>query len=338
MSGKKKYEEAFGLDIPFDEALGRFAKVTKEDVAADPSRNTDLVPEGQLDLVPFKKHGIRRILHEDEWWFSVVDIVAALTGSARPRKYWSDLRRQLSEKEGFSELSENIGQLPLEAADGKLRLTDVATTETVLRIIQSIPSPRAETFKRWLAKVGYERIQEIQDPEIAIKRAILTYQIQGRSDDWIEKRVRSIVARKELTSEWRKRGIDEGQEYAVLTNVISQATFDVHTQRHKRHKGLSKGHNLRDHMTDLELILTMLGETTTKTIAIQRDVQGFHQNYEAAETGGGIAGTARKEIEKETGQRVVSKSNFLGSKSRQSDPELLTKSRSRKLLNRMNRL
>ena len=325
MSREKKYEEAFGLDMSFEEALGRFADVTKEEIAAAPDAGKDLVPEGKLDLVPFKKHKIRRILHNDEWWFSVVDIIAALTGSAQPRKYWSHLCRQLSEKEGFSEVSENIGQLHMVAADGKYRLTDVATTETVLRIIQSIPSPRAETFKRWLAKVGYERIQEIQDPEIAIKRAILTYQIQGRSDDWIEKRVRSIVARKELTSEWRKRGIDEGQEYAVLTNVISQETFGVHTKNHKKHKGLGNGNNLRDHMTDLELILTMLGETTTKTIAVQRDAQGFYPNYEAAQTGGGIAGTARKGIEKETGQKVVSKSNFLGRKSRQSDPELLTK-------------
>lgn len=325
MSDKKRYDEAFGLDVPFEEALERFTQVTKEDIAADPGADTTLVPEGQLELVPFKKHEIRRVLHDDEWWFSVVDVVAALTDSNRPRKYWSDLKRQLSDKEGFSELSENIGQLPMPGTDGKLYPTDAAPTETILRIIQSIPSPRAEPFKRWLAKVGYERIQEIQDPEIAIKRAILTYQIQGRSDDWIEKRIRSIVARKELTSEWRKRGIKEGQEYAVLTNVISQETFSMHTERHKRHKGLRKTHNLRDHMTDLELILTMLGETSTKTIAVQRDARGFYQNYSVAKTGGGIAGQARRQIEHETGQRVVSKSNFLGSKSRTADPALLTR-------------
>ena len=325
MSDSKKYETAFGLDMPFEEAVGRFADVTKEEVAADPNVDRDVVPEGQLDLVPFKKHEIRRVLHDDEWWFSVVDVVAALTESARPRKYWSDLKRQLSEKEGFSELSEYIGQLPMPGADGKYYPTDAAPTETVLRIIQSIPSKRAEPFKRWLAKVGYERIQESQDPEIAIKRAILTYEIQGRADDWIEKRVRSIVARKKLTSEWRKRGIEEGLQYATLTNVISEQTFGVHTKNHKKHKGLRKSHNLRDHMTDLELILTMLGETTTKTVAVQRDAQGFYENSKAAETGGSIAGTARKGIEKETGQKVVSKSNFLGSKSRQSDPEFLTK-------------
>lgn len=325
MSDKKRYEEAFGLDVPFEEALERFTQVTKEDIAADPKADTTLVPEGELELVPFKKHAIRRVLHDDEWWFSVVDVVGALTESKRPRKYWSELKRQLSDKEGFSELSENIGQLPMPGADGKLYLTDAAPTETILRIIQSIPSPRAEPFKRWLAKVGYERIQEIQDPEIAIKRAILTYQIQGRADDWIEKRIRSIVSRKELTSEWRKRGIKEGQEYAVLTNVISQETFSMHTMRHKKYKGLRKTHNLRDHMTDLELILTMLGETSTKTIAVQRDSQGFYQNYKAAETGGSIAGQARKQIEKETGQRVVSKSSFLGLKSRAADPVRLTR-------------
>ena len=328
MSDEKHYEEAFGLDVPLEEALERFSRGTKEDIAADPGADTTLVPEGQLELVPFKKHAIRRVLHDDEWWFSVVDIVGALTDSKRPRKYWSELKRQLSEKEGFSELSEIIGQLPMPGADGKLYLTDAAPTETILRIIQSIPSPRAEPFKRWLAKVGYERIQEIQDPEIAIKRAILTYQIQGRTDDWIEKRIRSIVARKELTSEWRKRGIKEGQDYAVLTNVISEQTFGMHIQRHMRHKGLKKSHKLRDHMTDLELILTMLGETSTKTIAVHRDAQGFYQNYKAAETGGGIAGQARKQIERETNHQVVSKSNFLGSKSRESDPVMLTSKKS----------
>ena len=206
MSDEKEYEEEFGLNIPIEEALGRFAQATKEDNAMDPRASTDVVPEGQLELVPFRKHEIRRVFHNDEWWFSIVDVVAALAESDRPRRYWSDLKTQLIDKEGFFELSDEIGQLPLPAADGKNRMTDVGTTETVLRIIQSIPSKRAEPFKRWLAKVGYERIQETQDPEIAIKRAILTYQIQGRSDDWIEKRIRSIVARKELTSEWKKTG------------------------------------------------------------------------------------------------------------------------------------
>ncbi len=324
MSDEKKYEEAFGLDIPFEEALGRFAQVTKEEIAAGPEVNDELVSEGQLELVPFRKHDIRRVFNGDEWWFSVVDVVAALTGTDRARRYWSDLKRQLTDKEGYFELSDKIGQLPLPSADGKKRMTDVATVETLLRIIQSIPSKRAEPFKRWLAKVGYERIQEIQDPEIAIKRAILTYQIQGRSDDWIEKRIRSIVVRKELTSEWAKRGIEEGKEYAVLSNVISMRTFGIDAKGHKRVKGL-KSHNLRDHMTDLELIFTMLGEKSTAEIAQKRDAQGFPENVGAAKAGGSIAGGARAELEKETGEQVVSSSNFLGIKKRGSDPELLTR-------------
>jgi hypothetical protein len=228
------------------------------------------------------------------------------------------------DKEGFFELSDFIGKLPMPSADGKMRPSEVATTETLFRIIQSVSSPRAEPLKRWLARVGYERIQEWQDPEIAIKRAILSYQIQGRSDDWIEKRIRSIVARKELTSEWRKRGVKEGLEYAMLTNVISQETFGTHTEGHKRIKGLAKQHNLRDHMTDLELILTMLGETSTKEIAKQRDAQGFYPNHLAAQAGGSIAGSARKQIETETGRKVVTSSNFLGSAKRAADPLALT--------------
>ena len=188
-----------------------------------------------------------------------------------------------------------IGQLPLPGADAKLYPTDVASAETLFRIIQSIPSPRAEPFKRWLARVAYERIQEIQNPEIAIKRAILTYQLQGRSDDWIEKRIRTIVARKELTSEWKKRGVKEGQEYAVLTNVISEHTFGIGSKDHKRVKGL-KTQNLRDHMTDLELIFTMLGEKSTTEIAKTRDAQGFNKNLGAARAGGSVAGVARVQL------------------------------------------
>lgn len=325
MSDSKKYERAFGLDVPFEEALERFAQVTKEELTERGEPGTNLIPEGQLDLVPFKKHAIRRCLHNDEWFFAIIDVIEALTQSNQPRRYWSNLKRQLSDKEGFSELYDEIVQLAMPAADGKLRETDAANTETLLRIIQSIPSSRAEPFKRWLAKVGYERIQEIQDPEIAIKRAILTYQIQGHTDGWIEKRVRSIVARKELTSEWRKRGVMEGQEYAVLTNVISQGTFGIPTQDHKRVKSLKNAHNLRDHMTDLELILTMLGETSTKEIARGRDAQGFDENAGAAKAGGSIAGGARKQIESETGKRVVSGQNFLGGARRIADPEHLTR-------------
>ena len=231
----------------------------------------------------------------------------------------------MSKKRGILNFTILIGKLPMKSADGKMRPTEVVNTETLLRIMQSIRSPKAEPFKRWLAKVGYERIQEMQDPEIAIKRAILTYQLKGYSDDWIEKRVRSIVARKELCREWQKRGIKEGQEYAALSNVISQETFGVGVERHKRVKGLSS-QNLRDHMTDLELILTMLGETSTTAITRQRDAQGLMQNYEAASAGGKIAGTARKQIEHETGQKVVSSKNYLGGRQREADPLRLTKS------------
>ena len=321
-----EYDEALRLDAPLGEAVERFLDATKEELSERASDSgSDPIPEGQLDLVPFKKHDIRRVLHNDEWWYSVIDVVEALTGSSRARTYWTDLKRQLFDKEGLTELHDDIVQLPMPGSDGKKYRTDAATTETLLRIIQSIPSPRAEPFKRWLAKVGYERIQETQDPEIAIKRAILTYQIQGRSDDWIETRIRSIVARKELTNEWRKRGVKKGPEYAKLTNLISAKTFDVGTARHKNVKGLKKHHNLRDHMTDLELILTMLGESSTKEIARQRDARGYQQNRQAAASGGAIAGGARKKIEEETGKPVVSRQNFLGAKTRQSDPEFLTK-------------
>lgn len=323
MTDERKYDEAFGVDMPFGEALARFGAVTKEELAETGEPGTELVQDGQLEIVAFKGKEIRRALHDGEWMFSIVDVIGAITDSDRARKYWSDLKRQMVEKEGFIELSENIGQLPLPGSDGKLYRTDVANTETLFRIIQSISSPKAEPIKRWLAKVGFERIQETQDPELAIKRAILTYQLQGRSDDWIEKRVRSIVSRKELTREWQKRGVSDSKDYAMLSNIISENTFGVGVERHKRLKGLSS-QNLRDHMTDLELILTMLGETSTTTIARQRDAQGLSENAGAARAGGGIAGTARKQIEAETGQKVVSPSNFLGGKKREADPVRLT--------------
>lgn len=323
MTNDKKYDEAFGVDMPFDEALQRFANVTKEELAEAGEPSTDIVPNGQLETTNFKGKEIRRSLHDGEWMFSVIDVIAAITDSDRARKYWSDLKRKLTNEEGFFELSDFIGQLPMPSADGKLYKTDVANAETLFRIIQSVSSPGAEPIKRWLAKTGFERIQESQDPELAIKRALLTYQLQGRSDDWIEKRIRSIVSRKELTREWQKRGADENKDYAMLSNIISQETFGMGVKRHKEHKGLVS-QNLRDHMTDMELILTMLGETSSTTITKQRDAQGLYQLGEAAKAGGSIAGNARKQIEAETGQKVVSKSNFLGSRKREADPVRLT--------------
>jgi DNA-damage-inducible protein D len=323
MTKDRKYDEEFGVDMPLNEARERFAKATLEDLDGSAPTISGL-EDGELNLIPFGKHEIRRVYHDGEWWFSVVDVMRALTGTDRPNRYWAGLKSRLIEKEGLSELSDEIGQLPLPGVDGKMYRTDVVVTETLLRLIQSVPSPKAEPFKRWLAKVGYERIQESQDPEIAIKRALLTYQLQGRSDDWIEKRIRSIVARKELTAEWKKRGIQEGMEYATLTNIISERTFGMHAETHKKFKGIAKQHNLRDHMTDLELILTMLGETSTKEIARQRDAQGFYENSKAATAGGSIAGGARKQIENEAGRKVVSKTNFLGSNKRVADPQRLT--------------
>ena len=256
----------------------------------------------------FRKREIRKTIQKDEWWFSVIDIVEALTGTNRGRKYWSDLKKKLIE-EGYSEVSEKIGQLKMIAPDGKLRLTDCATTETMFRIVQSIPSPKAEPFKRWLAKVGYERIQEIENPELAQKRTRALYKAKGYSDDWIEKRMRGIAIREELTDQWQKRGVQEEKEYEILTAEISNATFGMTPSAYKKYKGL-KRENLRDHMTDLELIFSMLGEASTKEIAINKNTQGFVENKQAAFEGGAVAGNARRELERKSGKKVISKQNY----------------------------
>jgi len=258
----------------------------------------------------FKGKQIRKTIHQGEWYFSIIDIIAVLTESQNPRRYWSDLKIQLSENEGFGQLYGKIVQLKLVAPDGKMRETDTANTETIFRIIQSIPSSKAEPFKRWLAKIGYERIQEIEDPELAAKRGRAIYKAKGYPDDWIEKRMRGIAIREQLTNEWEKRGVKEEKEYAILTSEIADATFGLKPSEHKKLKGL-KNQNLRDHMTDLELIFTMLGEASTTEIAVQNDTQGFHQNKKAARDGGEVAGNARKELEQKSGRKVVSKSNFL---------------------------
>jgi DNA-damage-inducible protein D len=258
----------------------------------------------------FKGKQIRKIIHQGEWYFSIIDIIAVLTESQNPRRYWSDLKVQLSENEGFDQLYGKIVQLKLVAPDGKKRETDTANTETIFRIIQSIPSAKAEPFKRWLAKIGYERIQEIEDPELAAKRGRAIYTAKGYPDDWIEKRMRGIAIREQLTNEWEKRGVKEEKEYAILTAEIADATFGIKPSEHKKLKGL-KNQNLRDHMTDLELIFTMLGEASTTEIAVQNDAQGFYQNKKAAQEGGEIAGNARRELEQKSGRKVVSKSNFL---------------------------
>lgn len=265
----------------------------------------------QAKLAVFQDKQIRRIFHKGEWYFSIIDIIEVLTGSPNPRRYWSNLKIQLSDNEGFAQLYPKTVQLKLLAPDGKMRETDTANTETIFRIIQSIPSPKAEPFKRWLAQVGYERIQEIEDPELATKRTRAIYKAKGYSDEWIEKRMRGIAIREELTDEWDKRGIKLQREYAILTAEISKATFGMTPSEYKQHKSLQK-ENLRDHMTDLELIFSMLGEAATKEIAVNRDAQGFDENQSAARMGGKIAGDARHQLEQESGKPVISQENYLG--------------------------
>lgn len=258
----------------------------------------------------FKKKEIRKTIHNNEWWFSIIDVVEALTGTDRPRKYWNDLKKKLTD-EGYFQLSENIGQLKMKAADGKKYLTDCANTETLFRIIQSIPSPKAEPFKRWLAKVGYERIQEIEDPELATKRTKALYKAKGYPEDWIEKRMRGIAIREELTDEWKNRGVEEDKEYAILTAEISKATFGMTPTEYKELKKL-KRENLRDHMTDLELIFSMLGEASTTEIARNTDARGFDENKDVAQKGGEVAGSARADLEKKSGKKVSTSQNYLG--------------------------
>ncbi len=267
-----------------------------------------MVEETQKGLIVFQGNQIRRTWFNDEWWFSVVDIIGVLTQTDRARKYWSDLKIKLSE-EGF-EVSEKIGQLKLMAEDGKLRLTDCANTKNMLRIIQSIPSPKAEPFKQWLAQVGYDRIEEIQNPELAQKRMKEFYKAKGYSDDWIEKRVRGIAIRDELTDEWKKKGVVEERDFAILTAEISKATFGMTPSEYKQFKGL-KRENLRDHMNDLELIFTMLGERVSTEITRKEDAQGYPQVEDAAKRGGRVAGNARRDTEKELGRPIISGENYL---------------------------
>lgn len=259
-------------------------------------------------LALFEGKQIRKTWYNDKWWFSVVDIVAVLTESEDARNYWKVLKHRLIE-EG-SEVVTKCNQLKLVAEDGKLRETDCANTEGAFRLIQSIPSPKAEPFKLWLAKTGYERVQEIENPELAQQRMKEIYRAKGYSDAWIEKRARGIAVRQELTDEWKDRGVNEHKEYAILTNEISKATFGKTVEEYKQHKRLDK-ENLRDHMNDLELIFTMLGEASTTEIARKKNTQGFQENTSAARKGGKIAGDAREKLELETGKSIVNPENYL---------------------------
>lgn len=256
----------------------------------------------------FESKKIRSSWNEEEekWYFSVIDVIEALTGSPRPRKYWSALKTKLN-TEG-SELSHNLGQLKLEAEDGKFRITDVADTEQLLRLIQSIPSPNAEPFKQWLAKVGYERIEESQNPEMSIDRAMENYLKLGYSKEWINQRLKSIEVRKELTDEWENRGVKKGQEFATLTDIITQAWSGKTVKQYKKHKNLKK-ESLRDNMTNLELVLNMLAEATTAEISKEKKPATLEENKKIAYRGGTIAGNTRKEIEANTGKKIVSSQN-----------------------------
>ncbi len=267
-------------------------------------------PETRTAL--FQRTEVRRTIHNNEWWFVITDVVTVLTDSADASDYLKKLRkRDPSLGEVFMGGGQIVPPLGLEFETvGGRQLLQCWNTEGIFRLIQSIPSPKAEPFKRWLARVGCERIQEIEDPELATKRTRALYKAKGYSDDWIEKRMRSIAIRDELTGEWKKRGVKEQREYAILTSEISKAAFGLTPSQYAEYKRL-KRENLRDHMTDLELIFSMLGEASTAEIARTRDAQGFPQNKQTAHDGGTVAGNARRELEKKSGRKVVTSENYL---------------------------
>ncbi len=255
----------------------------------------------------FKGQKIRKIIYNNEWWFSVLDVISVLSETPSPKTYWAKMKerdKEMSQPFPFWE------QLKLLAEDGKMRLTDCANTEGIFRIIQSMPSPKAEPFKRWLAKVGYERVQEIENPELATKRTRLLYKLKGYSDDWIEKRMRGIAIREELTDEWQNRGATENRDYEILTAEISKAAFGVTPTEYKELKGLTR-ENLRDHMDDFELIFTMLSERATTEIHKTENSKGMNKLKQDAKVGGKIAGNARKELEKKLKRSIVSNENYL---------------------------
>jgi len=268
-----------------------------------------LPADSQGKIIVFGASQIRRAWVDEQWYFSVIDIAGALTDSASPPKYWDAMKRR--EKAGAGvDLSTFCRKVALTGADGKTYQSDGVNTEAAFRIIQSIPSPKAEPFKRWLAEVGYQRVQEIENPELAQQRMKELYKEKGYPDDWIEKRVRGIAVRDELTSEWQKRGIADQQDFAILTAEISLATFGVTPAQYKNLKGLQR-ENLRDHMNDLELIFTMLGEAATTEIARNKDAQGFVKNKRAARAGGSVAGSARRQLEAKSGRKVITSENYL---------------------------
>jgi DNA-damage-inducible protein D len=257
----------------------------------------------------FKGKKVRKTIHQDEWWFVVEDVILALTDSANVKDYINKMRkRDVELNKGYGQI---VHTLPITTAGGKQKM-NCANTEGIFRIIQSIPSPKAEPFKRWLARVGYERIQEIEDPELATKRTRALYKAKGYPDSWIEKRMRGIEIRETLTGEWKKRNVGQAREYAILTAEISKAAFGMTPSQYKKFKGL-KRENLRDHMDDMELIFSMLGEASTTKIAKNKNAQGFGENKQAAKEGGSVAGSARRDLEIKSGEKVSSSKNYLPS-------------------------
>jgi DNA-damage-inducible protein D len=286
-------------------------KMPKEEPRIEPGLASDDI---SLDLAivtsPDDLGGkqVRKIFHQDEWWFSIVDVIGMLVGNDRPSKYWNDLKNRLFE-EGYDQLSAKIGKFKMPSYDGKFRHTECATTETMLRIIQSIPSPRVEPLKQWLARIGKERFDEIENPEISIERMQEIYEKKGYPKEWIGKRIEGMIIRQKLTDEWKSRGVESDLGFAILTNEIMQGAFDLKVEEYKQVKGL-KRENLRDHMTDLELILTMLGEATTTQLHKDRDSQKLAPLQRDAKEGGAVAGRARADIEKQLGKSIISKENF----------------------------
>lgn len=265
-----------------------------------------------ISAAQFDGKAIRRVYDEasETWWFSVVDVVQALTDSSNSRRYWSDLKRKLAQEAGSEQLYEKIVQLKLASPDGRLRETDCAEVTTLLRLVQSIPSPKAEPIKLWLAKVGYERMQEMADPALSLNRARETWQQHGRSDKWIQQRMTGQETRNKLTDYWREHDVKSGDEFAMLTNIIHQEWSGVSVKEHKNIKGL-KTHNLRDHMSEAELIFTALAELSTRQVAETQQAKGLQENKGAAVVGGRIAKQARQQLEQKTGRSVVTGDNYL---------------------------
>jgi DNA-damage-inducible protein D len=260
-------------------------------------------------IVLFEGKSIRHLWVEEQWYFNIVDVIEVLTDSPQPRVYWSKLRKRILIEAGL-EMFPNWKQLKFMGTDNKQYRMDAANTEGVLRIIMSVPSPKAEPFRQWLAQVGREKIEEIQDPELGFERLREIYKAKGYTDEWIERRMQSIETRKQLTNEWQKRDVKDNREYSILTAEIAKGTFGLTPSEHKTLKGLDK-QNLRDHMTPLELIFTALSEEVTRTIAVEDNAQGFNENYDAAKQGGALAGKALKNVEEDKRVKVVSKQNYL---------------------------